>query len=106
MKTSNLNDSYKGWFAGNYKKAFHPCEGAEVAVKHHKAGEIMPAHKHHIVTETMVVVTGKVRINGRIFSAGDLIMVEPGEVAEYAWLEESITVLVKTPSAPDDKTFV
>jgi quercetin dioxygenase-like cupin family protein len=106
MKTSNLKDARKGWFAGNYEQAFHKCEGAEVAVKHNKAGDLMPAHTHRIVTETMAVVTGRVRINDRIFTAGDLIMVEPGEVAEYEWLEDSITVLFKTPSAPEDKVFV
>lgn len=106
MKVSHLREAHKGWFAGNYEQAFHRCEGAEVAVKHHRAGEVMPAHKHRMVTETMAVVTGKVRINDRVFTAGDLIMVEPGEVAEYEWLEDSITVLFKTPGAPEDKEFV
>ena len=40
---------------------------------------------------------------GTVFGAGDLVAVEPGEVADYEVLEDAVTVIVKVPGARDDK---
>lgn len=106
MKTAKLEDTYRGWFIGDFASALFRTEAAEVAVKHEKPGEIIPAHVHRVVTEITAVVSGTIRINDRIFGPGDLIVVEPGETARYECIEQAVTVVVKLPGLPDDKTLV
>jgi quercetin dioxygenase-like cupin family protein len=42
-------------------------------------------------------------MNGREFAAGEIVLLEPGEAASFEALEDSVTVVVKSPSVPGDK---
>jgi hypothetical protein len=42
-------------------------------------------------------------VNGAIFEAGDICVLEPGDISQIDYLEETDTVAVKFPSVPDDK---
>jgi hypothetical protein len=43
------------------------------------------------------------KINGVEMTAGDVFVIEPGEIAEPEFLEDCQLVCVKTPSLPGDK---
>lgn len=42
-------------------------------------------------------------INGVLFEKGDICYLEPGDIYQVEYLEETDTVAVKFPSVPDDK---
>jgi hypothetical protein len=93
----------KGWFMGNFNPTLHSTNDFEVAVKRYKAGDYDASHYHLIATETTVIVTGRVRMNGVEFVADDIIIIDPGIHTDFLVLEDAITVVVKTPGASNDK---
>jgi hypothetical protein len=45
-------------------------------------------------------------VNGQIFEPGDIFVLEPGDIGQTEYLEETGTVAIKFPSIPDDKYLV
>lgn len=103
MKHFRLEDMVKGWFVGGFSPAAYSTTDCEVAVKHYKAGEREDVHHHKIATEITVVVSGHVRMLERSWSAGDIVVVEPGTATDFEALTDAINVVVKLPGALDDK---
>jgi len=106
MRTARLDEMTKGWFVGDFAPTLHATRDVEVAVKHYRAGDAEGAHYHKIAREFTVVVAGTVRLNGREFKEGDIIVIEPGEAAEFLAVTDAITTVVKIPGAPNDKYIV
>ena len=46
-------------------------------------------HYHKIITEINFVVSGKVRINDQVFVKGDIFVVEPHEIVDPLFLEDT-----------------
>ena len=103
MKTGKLEDMKKGWFVGNFEPTLYRTEDVEVAVKQYKAGDYDAAHYHKIATELTVIVTGRVRMNREEYAAGDVIVMEPGDVTDFEALTDAVNVVVKLPGACNDK---
>ena len=93
----------KGWFVGDFSPTLLRTRDVEIAVKHYRVGDTEAAHQHKIAREFTVVVSGTVRMNGRDFGPGDIVIVEPGEVTDFCVLTDAVTTVVKFPGAPDDK---
>jgi quercetin dioxygenase-like cupin family protein len=106
MRAAKLQEMTKGWFVGEFTPTLHATRDVEVAVKHYRAGDAEGAHYHKIAREFTVVVSGTVRLNGQTFNAGDIIVIEPGEAAEFAAVTDAVTTVVKIPGAPNDKYVV
>ena len=106
MKCYSLKDMKKGWFIGDFSPSIIPTSDFEVAVKEYKSGEEEAAHFHKIAREITVVVSGKVEMNGRVLTTGDIVELEPGEVSVFKSLSNSTTVVVKVPSVIGDKFLV
>lgn len=106
MYCKKLEDMSKGWFVGNFEPTLYQTNEVEVAVKHYKAGDKDVAHYHKIATEITVIVSGTVSINGKEYSAGDMIVMEPGDVSDFMALTDAINTVVKLPGANDDKYLV
>ena len=103
MKHAELKDMVNGWFIGGFQpSAFHSL-ACEVAVKHYQAGTEEAPHFHRIATEITLVLTGRVRMVGREWTAGAIIVLEPGEVSSFEALTDSVNVVVKIPGALNDK---
>ena len=51
-------------------------------------------------------MSGKVRINDQVFVKGDIFVVEPNEIVDPLFLEDTELVIAKTPSDTTDKTIV
>ena len=103
MKIANLNNMIKGWFVGNFEPSLYKTNDCEVAVKTYKKGDKENKHFHKIATEMTVVVKGRVKMFEKIFSEGDIIVVEPSEATAFEAIEDSINVIVKLPGANNDK---
>lgn len=104
MKTGKLSDMKGGWFIGNFNPSLFKTNDCEVAVKSYKKGDYEESHFHKIATEYTVIIVGRVKMNGKEYSAGDIIVMEPNESTDFECLEEgTMNIVVKIPGANDDK---
>ena len=103
MNVSNLNEMVGGWFVGNFSPSVLTSDEFEVAVKKYAAGESEPKHVHKVATEITVIVSGRVRMFDRVFSEGEIITLAPGDATAFLAIEDTITVVVKSPSVAGDK---
>jgi hypothetical protein len=103
MKRFKLSDSgARGWFIGDFESAVYRTQDFEVCYQHNPRGK--PAtHIHKIVTEITLVISGRQICNGEIFAAGDICILEPGDISQIEYLEDTQVVTIKTPSIPSDK---
>lgn len=103
MQVSRLDEMVKGWFVGDFSPAAIRTASAEVAIKRYAAGEREERHHHKVATELTVIVEGHVRMNGKEFTGGDIVVIGPGESTDFEVLEDTVTVVVKLPSVRGDK---
>ncbi len=103
MKTAKLEEMVKGWFVGGFSPAAFNTDACEVAVKSYKAGDSEAAHYHKVATEVTLILSGRVRMAGREWGEGEIVVLEPGEVTDFVALTDAINVVVKVPGASDDK---
>ena len=106
MKITRLeNSGSRGWFVGCFPEAAYQSDHTEVCYKIEPAG-LIEAHKHSRCTEIMLIVKGKAKCQGKTFSDGDIFILEPGELNDTEYLEETEVVFVKTPAGGNDKVLV
>jgi quercetin dioxygenase-like cupin family protein len=104
MRTAKLADMVRGWFIGNFEPSLCKTNDVEVGVKQYRKGDRESRHYHKIATEYTAILTGRVRMNGIEYGAGDIIVIEPGESTDFESLEDgTATVVVKMPGANNDK---
>lgn len=103
MKVAKLDNMVKGWFVGNFAPTVYRTNAAEVAVKSYKAGDYEIAHYHKVATEITVIISGIVRMNGVEYTTGDIVVLEPNEVAEFLAITDAINAVVKIPGVNHDK---
>jgi quercetin dioxygenase-like cupin family protein len=103
MKIAKLDEMIKGWFVGNFEPTLYQTNDVEVAVKTYKKGDAEDWHYHKIATEITVIIEGKVEMNNKIYSAGDIIVIEPGEGTDFKALTDAKNTVVKIPGANNDK---
>jgi hypothetical protein len=106
MDVFRLNDMVKGWFVGDFEPTAIRTAACEVSVKHYKGGDKESAHVHKVAVELTMIVSGQVKMNGRVFGAGDIVVVHPGEPTDFEALIDTTTTVVKLPSAKGDKYLV
>ena len=94
----------KGLFIGNFEPSLLKTNAVEVALKKYKKGDYEDAHYHKIATEFTVIVSGRVRMNGKEYREGDIIVIEPNDSTDFEALEDNtVNVVVKIPGANNDK---
>jgi hypothetical protein len=104
MKVFNLNDMIKGWFIGNFEPSILKTNDVEVAVKKYNKGDYEDSHYHKVATEVTVIISGKVRMNGKVFGSGDIVVMEPHQSTDFECMEDNtVNVVVKIPGANNDK---
>ena len=103
MKVSRLEAFTRGWFIGAFSPTLGATEAVEVGVRRYQAGDRESAHYHRVATEHTVVVEGSARMRDRILVAGDIVTLDPGEIADFEALTAVTTVVVKLPGARNDK---
>lgn len=103
MKHFVFEDMIKGWFIGEFKPTAYSTSNCEVAVKYYKAGDRESAHYHKVATEITMVISGRVRMAGKEWANGDIVVLSPGEVTDFEALTDAVNVVVKTPGVLGDK---
>jgi quercetin dioxygenase-like cupin family protein len=106
LKVFKLGDMKGGWFMGDFEPTLLASKDFEIAVKKYPQGSHEHKHFHKISTEWTVITSGKVRMFDQIFHENDIIVIEPGEATDFTALEDTTTVVVKTPSSKNDKYLV
>ena len=106
MKISKLSEcGDRGWFIGDFAKAAYQTKEFEVTYQKNSRGQTA-SHIHKIVHEITLVISGRQICNGQMFEAGDICILEPGDISQIEYLEETEVVTIKTPSVPSDKHYL
>lgn len=105
MKIFKISDMHRGWFVGNFKPTAFQTEDFEVNYRTHKSGETWETHFHTETTEINLIVKGKMRFNNHILKEGDIFIVEPWQISDPEFIEDTTVVCIRTPSK-DDKQVV
>lgn len=106
MKRHKLDDMVRGWFVGDFTPSLYPTQDVEVAVQRYPAGTVEVEHLHKIATEITVIVSGEAEMQGQRLVAGDIVVLEPGEITGFKALTDVVTTVVKIPGAKNDKYLV
>ena len=102
-KLSECGD--RGWFIGDFDKSIYRTKDFEVTYQKNPRGQTA-SHIHKIVHEITLVISGRQICNGQMFEAGDICILEPGDISQIEYLEETEVVTIKVPSMPDDKHYL
>lgn len=106
MKKFKLSDTgARGWFIGDFDGAVHRTKDFEVTYQKNPRSQTA-SHIHKLAYEITLVVSGRQICNGQIFEAGDICILEPGDISQIEYLEETEVVTIKTPSVPSDKHYL
>jgi len=103
MEKFSLKDMIKGWFIGSFDLTAYNTTDFEVAIKRYKKGDMENPHTHKLATEITVIVEGEVLMNDVKYGKDDIIIIPPNEYTDFECIKDTITVVVKTPSALGDK---
>ena len=110
MEIAKLSDMVRGWFIGNFEPSLCRSSNVEVAVKSYTVGDYEEFHYHKKATEFTVLLEGSAEmvVEGKLVKLedGDIIVISPGEVADFKCTSPCRTVVVKIPGANNDKYLV
>jgi choline kinase len=97
-----INDFTRNWIIGNFDPSLLKAD-FEVQCRKDTKGDKHSRHFHKQVTEYVVQLGGKHRVDGTIYGDGDIFIVPPFRSVDYECLETGYTVCVKDKSIPEDK---
>lgn len=104
MKLYKHSDMLRGWFVGGFQPTCHYTKDFEVQYREYDPGHT-DDHYHTVVTEVNLVVSGQLRIQGKLLSKGDIFVLDPYEISNPEFLEPTAIVCVKYPSMNDKVTI-
>ena len=90
---------------GDFQPSLFKNQHLEVGVKFFKSGERELSHKQILATEITVISEGSVRIGDVVLLAGEMLIIHPGEYADFEALTDGSLTCVKFPSIPSDKVL-
>lgn len=103
MRKYNLKKFVRGWLIGDFSPAILKTKKFEIGIKRYKKGDKENKHYHRKADEITIVVSGKFRMNKKILKSDDIIHISPKVAVDFECLEPGETVVVKVPSAKNDK---
>ena len=101
MKIFKLEDMKSGWFIGNFQPTAYSTPHFEVNYRTHRADEEWPHHYHTSSTEINLIVSGKMVFNGVTLVEGDIFTVEPYQISDQEFVEDTTVICVRVPSCQD-----
>jgi hypothetical protein len=97
-------DSFKGgWLVGDFAPTLFENSHVEVGVKFFVLGNIEQEHAQIKATEITIIHEGRVRIGDTTLEAGDVLVIYPGEFADFEAFTDGSLTCIKFPSIPSDK---
>ena len=106
MKVLKLKDMKQGWFIGNFTPSALKTSDVEVCYRKHLKNEKWEWHYHKEVTEVNLLISGKMIMQGKELTSGDIFIINPYEVSDQEFIEDCEIICVKTPSIPKDKFII
>lgn len=106
MEIKRIENMKGGWFIGNFDPSVFRTPDFEVGYKLHTKGEQWPVHYHQKATEITYLIRGKMKIQNKVLTSGDIFTIFPGEIADPVFLEDCEVIIVKMPSVIGDKHIV
>jgi quercetin dioxygenase-like cupin family protein len=106
MEVKRIEDMTGGWFIGNFCPSVLRTPDFEVGYKFHPKGEKWDKHYHKKGVEVTYLIRGKMQIQDRILTSGDIFTIFPYELADPIFLEDCEVVIIKSPSVVGDKYTV
>tara|TARA_X000000950_G_scaffold47087_1_gene54302 strand:- start:3368 stop:3691 length:324 start_codon:yes stop_codon:yes gene_type:complete len=106
MRIYDFKKMVGGWFVGNFKPSSLRTKKFEVSYKIHKKKEKWDHHYHKKATEINLVIKGKMKIRGRIIKKNQIFVLQPKEIADPIFYEDTHIVCIKAPSVIGDKYIV
>lgn len=97
---------WRGWFIGDFQPSVLETKDFEVGVLTHPKGEKWPAHYHPVGTEYNVLLEGEMNVCNTELKAGDIFVIEPGEIADPVFHQDCKILCVKVPGDSKDKIIV
>lgn len=98
-----LKDFIGGWIIGDFHPSLFKNQDFEVGVKFFNAGDKEASHKQILATEITVICEGSARVGKVLLQTGDVLVIHPGEYADFEALTNGSLACVKFPSIPSDK---
>lgn len=105
MKKFQLADFTAGWVVGNFNPTLHQTRDFEFGVKYFEAGDREALHYQIVARELSIVVSGSCRIGSVDLHAGEGLLIEAGEEADFEAYTQCAIAIVKWPSLPADKVL-
>jgi hypothetical protein len=106
MQRYKLNNTgARGWFIGDFDGAVHRTKDFEVTYQKNPRTQT-PSHIHKLAYEITLVINGRQIVNGEMFTSGDICVLEPGDISQIEYLEETEVITIKVPSVPNDKHYL
>jgi mannose-6-phosphate isomerase-like protein (cupin superfamily) len=103
LERHRLDRFTKGWFIGSFSPTLVASDAVEVSVKIYKVGESESSHHHKVATELTAIISGRVKMSGEEFGAGEIVKIPPGQSTDFTALTDVTTVVVKMPCVSGDK---
>ena len=101
MIVKNIKDMVGGWFVGDFEPTAYKTKDFEVSYKLHPKGQEWDIHYHTDVTEINYVIKGKMILQNTELKTGDIFILNPFEIADPEFIEDTEIICVKTPSVND-----
>ena len=105
MKKFQLADFTAGWVVGNFNPTLHQTKEFEFGVKYFKAGDRESLHFQIVARELSIVVSGSCRIGSVDLDAGEGLLIDAGEEADFEAYTQCAIAVIKWPSLPADKVL-
>ncbi len=105
MDKVNISDFIGGWFVGDFAPSLFRNQHLEVGVKFFRTGDTELSHKQIFATEITVISEGRVRIGNLMLQPGEMLIIYPGEYANFEALTDGSLTCVKFPSIASDKVL-
>ena len=103
MDKFSLQNFKGGWVIGNFSPSIFQHTYFEAGIKYFSQGDKEPSHAQKLATEVTIIHEGCVRIGDVILNSGEILVIYPGEFADFEAIAAGSLTCIKFPSIPSDK---
>lgn len=106
MIVQNIGNFKNGWFIGDFEPSLLKTKNFEVSIQFHPKGFVGKKHYHKLYTEYNLIISGKMKIENKELTKGDIFVYLPDEISNCEFLEDTTLVIVRDGSDPKDKYYI
>jgi len=106
MEIFKITDMKGGWFVGDFQPTVFKTNKFEVGFHQYKKGQHWPSHYHKLTTEINYVISGEMKIGGKLLTTGDIFIIHPNEIADPEYLTDCELIVTRDGSFKNDKYII